>query len=157
MLHVIRKYTKEDVEGIKKCLIELQDFERIMDPNRLQGMEVAHEYLEHLLEIAQQEKGNVFVVEINGNIVGMISVYIEKDHKHFRKVHTFAYISDIFVLPEYRNQGIIKELIEKAEEYAKSKNVHMIQTAVLSDHDENIEGFQRNGFHNFEIILRKQI
>ncbi len=58
MSHIIREYTQADIEGIKECLVELQDFERLMDPSRLKGMEVAQEYLEHLLKICKDENGN---------------------------------------------------------------------------------------------------
>ncbi len=157
MSHMIREYTKDDVESVKACIVELQEFERMIDPHRLKGMEVAQKYLEHLVEIGNQNRGKVFVVEINGDIVGMISVYIEEDKKHFRKTQKFAHISDLIVLPEYSNKGISKELLEKAEEYAKLKHVTTIETAVLAKHAEGIDSFQRNGYHNFEIVLRKHL
>lgn len=157
MTHIIREYTNHDVEGIKQCIIELQDFERMMDPHRLEGIKVAHEYLEHLLEVCEAGRGKIFVVEIDENIVGMISVYIEEDEKHFRKARRFAYISDLIVMQEYKDQGIIKELLEKAEEYAKSKGVHSIHAAILKNHEEGVNGYLRNGFNEFEIIVQKQI
>lgn len=157
MNHVIREYTKEDVEGIKECLIELQEFERMLDPDRLSGIEIAHDYLEHLLAISRQEKGKVFVVEINNEIVGMISISLESDTRHFRKAGKVAYISEVIILPEFRDRGIMKELLEKAEEYAKSKQVKSIQTALLSKHAEGIEGFTRNGFSTYEVILQKKV
>lgn len=157
MNHVIREYTKEDVVGIKECLIELQEFEKMLDPDRLSGIEIAHDYLEHLLTITRQEKGKVFVVEINNEIVGMISIAIEDDIRHFRKAGKVAYISEVIILPEYRDRGIMKELLEKAEEYAKSKQVKTIQTALLAKHAEGIEGFTRNGFSSYEVILHKKI
>ncbi len=157
MTHILRQYTNNDVEGIKQCLIELQEFERMMDPQRLEGIKVAHEYLEHLLELCEAGCGKIFVVEIDGNIVGMISVYIEEDKKHFRKIKKFAYISDLIVMQEYKNQGIIKELLEKAEEYAKSKEVASINASILKNHDEGLNGYLRNGFKEFEIVVRKQL
>ena len=57
MSHLIRKYTREDTEDIKKCLVELQDFERLMDPKRLEGVRIAHEYLEHLLTLCENGNG----------------------------------------------------------------------------------------------------
>lgn len=157
MSHIIREYTNQDIEGIKQCLIELQDFERLMDPHRLEGIKVAHEYLEHLLELCEAGRGKIFVVEINGNIVGMISVYIEEDKKHFRKVKRFAYISDLIVMEEYKDQGIIKELLLKAEAYAQSKKVHSIHASILKNHEEAANGYLRNGFKEFEIVVRKPL
>ncbi len=157
MNHIIREYTKEDVKGIKDCLIEIQEFEKLLDSERLSGIEVAHEYLEKLLEIIRQEKGKIFIVEIEEEIVGMISITIEDDIKHYRKSRKVAFITDAMILPEFKDKGIIKELLETAERYAKSIGIHVIQTAVLSKHTEGIEGFQRNGFSNYEIILQKKL
>ncbi|QQS44573.1 GNAT family N-acetyltransferase [Candidatus Roizmanbacteria bacterium] len=157
MAHIIREYTNHDVDGIKQCLIELQDFERMMDPHRLEGIKIAHEYLEHLLEVCEAGRGKIFVVEIDGNIVGMVSVYIEEDKKHFRKARKFALISDLIVMQEYKDQGIIKELLGKTEEYAKSKQVTSLHAPILKGHDESVNGYLRNGFKEFEIVVRKQI
>ncbi len=157
MDHIIREYTNEDVASIRKCLIELQEFERLLDPDRLEGIEIAHEYLEQLLRISRQEEGKVFVVEIDGDIVGMISILIEDNIKHYRKSRKVAFISDVMILPEFKDKGILKELVKKAEDYARSIGIRVIQTAMLSKHDEGIEGFQRNGFSNYEIILQKKL
>jgi len=157
MSHLIREYTNKDIEGIKQCIIELQDFERIMDPHRLEGVKVAHEYLEHLLELCEAGRGKIFVVEISENIVGMISVYIEEDKKHFRKIKRFAYISDLIIMKEYKDQGITRELLSQAEAYAKSKQVTSIHASILKNHDQGLNGYLRNGFKEFEIVVRKRL
>lgn len=157
MSHNIREYTHNDVDDIKKLLVELQEFERMMDPRRLEGIKIAHEYLEHLLELCEKAEGKIYVVEIYNEVIGMISVYIQEDKKHYRKTHRYAYISDLIVLPEYRDRGITKELLETAEKYAQSEKVDTIQTFVLTDHQEGIAGLQRNGYHQFEIILKKTL
>lgn len=156
-MHIIREYTKHDIESLKKVIVELQEFERLMDPHRLAGIKVAHAYLEHLLALCERGVGKIYVVEIKDEVIGMISVYIEEDKKHFRKAQKFAYISDLIILPEYKDRGIAKELFEKAEEYAKSKHVSTIQAAVLHEHKEGINEYLRNGFHTFEIVVRKHI
>jgi GNAT superfamily N-acetyltransferase len=157
MEHIIREYTKEDIQGIKQCLMELQEFEKMLDPNRLAGIEVAHDYLEHLLQLSRQEKGKLFVVEINNEIVGMVSVVIENYKKHMIKTGKVAFISDVIILPEYKDKGIMKDLLGKAEEYARSKGIQYIQTALLNNHSEGIERFTRNGFHSYETILQKKL
>jgi len=157
MNHHIRPFTPADVEDIKSCLIELQDFERLMDPHRLEGLHVAHEYLQHLLDLCHDEKGMIFVAEKNKSIIGMISVYIEDDHKHFRKMRTFAHIADLIVMKERKDEGVVKDLLAKAEEYAKSKHVSSIQATILHEHAEGLAGYLRNGFHEHEVVVRKHL
>lgn len=154
---IVREYTRNDVNGIKQCLIELQEFERMIDPHRLEGMFVAHEYLEHLLRICGYGKGKIFVAEKNGEIIGMISVLIEEDKKHFRKARRFAYISDLIITELYRDKGIGKELINKAEEYAISQRVNTIQVPILARDHTYLNTYLHNGFHGFELILRKHV
>ena len=51
-----------------------------------------------------------------------------------------AYIQDLVVLQEYRNQGIGKKLVKKLINHCKSKNIHWI--ALIAE--PNREGFYEN-------------
>ncbi len=157
MTHSIREYNQTDIDVIKECLVDLQEFEKLMDPHRLEGIKIAEDYLAHLLKMCERNKGKIFVVEVNEDIVGMISVVIEEDPKHLRKIKRFATITDLIVIPEYQGNGISKTLIEKAEEYAKSQNVDTIQVHQLSKYEKGLKNYLRNGFSEFEIVLRKKI
>jgi GNAT superfamily N-acetyltransferase len=157
MTHTIREYNQTDIDVIKDCIRDLQDFEKLMDSQRLEGIKIAEDYLAHLLEMCERNKGKIFVVEVNEEIVGMISVVIEEDSKHLRKIKRFATITDLIVMPEYQGNGISKTLIEKAEEYAKSQNVDTIQVHQLSKYEKGLKNYLRNGFSEFEIVLRKKI
>lgn len=154
MNYLVREYTKEDIEGIKKCILELKQFEQMLDPDRLEGMELAQEYLEYLLDLHKAEKGKLFVVEIKNEIVGMLSVSMYTDHNTKR---TYAEIADVMILPEFKDKGIVKALLEKAEEYAKSKHISVVKTSLLSKHTEGIDGFERNGYSLYEIVLQKKL
>ena len=156
-MHIIREYTHADIAAVKQCIEELQEYERLMDPHRIEGVKIAHDYLEHLLKVCEQGVGKIFVVEINNEVVGMISVYIEDDKKHCRTSHRFAYISDLIVMKEHKNDGVVKELIETAETYARTQNVSSIQASILKNHEESLQGYFRNGFQEWEIRVRKII
>jgi len=156
-MHIIREYTHADIDAIKQCIEELQEYERLMDPHRIEGVKIAHDYLVHLLKLCEQGVGKIFVVEINNEVVGMISVYIEDDKKHFRKAHRFAYISDLIVMKEHKNDGVVKELLETAEAYARTQKVSTIQASILKKHEEGLQGYLRNGFQEWEIRVRKII
>jgi len=156
-MHIIREYSYDDIDAIKQCIIELQEYERLMDPHRLEGVKIAHDYLEHLLNLCKQGVGKIFVVEINNEVVGMVAVYIEDDKKYFRTSRRFAYISDLIVMKEHKSDGVVKDLLQKAEEYAKSQNVSTIHASILKQHEENLSGYLRNGFQEWTLQVRKII
>lgn len=157
MSHIIREYTHEDNKSVQQCLVELQNFHSIIDSHRLENVLIANEYLKHLLEKCERNHGKIFVVEIEGSVVGMISIVIQTDTASIRKIKRHAFISDLIILLEYRNRGISKELLKKAEEYAKTKDVSVVETAVLIRNDKALRMYLRNGFHESELILRKKV
>lgn len=157
MSHIIREYTHADINAVKACLNDLQDFHYIMDPHRLTGIEVANEYLGKLLDRCDANKGKIFVVEINQEVVGMIAVIIEEDKINKSRLKKHALITDMIILPEYRGGGISRELISRAEEYVKSKGLSVIQASVLLYNSKALKVYTRNGFTEHEIILRKNI
>lgn len=155
MSHIIREYTHSDIDAVKKCLTDLQDFHHMIDPHRLTGIEVANEYLEKLLAKCEANKGKIFVVEENEGVVGMVAVIIEENKVNKSRLKRHALITDIIILPEYRGRGISKELIATAEEYARSKDVQVIQASILLYNSKALKVYTRNGFTEHEIILRK--
>ena len=157
MAHLIREYTHEDNTAVQQCLVELQNFHRMIDPHRLENATIANEYLKHLLAKCEKNHGKIFVVEINNAVVGMISVVIQPDNASARKIKKHAFISDLIILPEYRNRGISRDLLNKAEEYVKSKKVSVLETTVLIKNDKALRLYLRNGFHESELILRKKV
>jgi len=156
-MHTIREYHQQDIDDLKELITQLQDFERLIDPQRLEGMKIAHDYLQHLMDTCEKEEGKIFVVELDGNIVGMLSVLIEEHKTHRKKTARIAEISDLMIMPAYRGRGISKELIAEAEKYAKTQNVAVIQTAILHSQEDLKNHFLRNGFGEFEVVLRKKI
>ena len=75
------------------------------------------------------------VAEINGKIVGMLD--LEKDNKDgsicFCKSGIGAMIWTIAILPEYRRFGIASELVLKAIDWAKIRDVNFIEAWTRDD------------------------
>ena len=70
---LIREYRSEDNQQVEACFIELQEFERQIEPRRIEGKVVAKKYLQHILDKCAQTQGKVFVLEAHNKIVGFVS------------------------------------------------------------------------------------
>ena len=155
---IILKYKNTDREKLLKCIIELQDFERMLESDRLEGKRMAEKYLEYLLRERGKDKQWIFVAEEDNEVVGFISLWIEVDPEAALAVknHTYMYISDLVVLLQYRNRGIGEALMKKAEELTASKDIEHIKVYVLAKNTKATNFYHKAGYRDYEIGLIKE-
>jgi hypothetical protein len=71
----IRAYQSEDQERLEACILELQNFEHVLEPDRVEGTRIVARNREDLLAIVRQNRGQIFVAEMNAEVVGFVCVF----------------------------------------------------------------------------------
>ena len=104
---------------------------------------------DRILPSIDSDTAITFVAEVGGKVVGVLLVEIKRG-----LVLSLAYIA---VYPENQKLGVGKKLLEKAEEYAKSKNIHILEGLIHKDNQKSREFHEKNGFELFGYNLRKEI
>lgn len=99
---------------------------------RLQA--IMHNY-ESICIIAE-EAGNLF-----GGILGFVDPYADTD---------FFFVSELFVLPEYRKRGIGRQLIASLEEVLQEKG---ISTTQLISIDNNAAFYSNSGYQHDSVSV----
>lgn len=79
-----------------------------------------------------------------------------KEYDSFVEDH-YAFIYELVILPEYRNKGYGKKIIEEAEKWAKARNLTSIELNALSNNYSARAFYERSGFEEFQVKLRKEI
>lgn len=154
----IREYKQEDAAQVEQCVIELQDFERALEPDCVEGVTISKRYLQDMLDECQAKAGKIFVAETQGQAVGFVSVRREQDwDSYLSSITDHAYISDLVVLHTHRGRGIGKMLMQKAEEYATQLEVAVVKIGVLSRNQPAIHLYKHLGFRSYEMILMKEL
>jgi len=75
-MHTIREYRPDqDAAALRACFVELQNFERGLEPALPEGETVADAYLAWMLTRSKEWNGKVFVVDSDGEVVGFVSVW----------------------------------------------------------------------------------
>jgi hypothetical protein len=70
---VVRVYAPAtDASGLRACFVELQEFERGIDPALPEGDGVADVYLERMLDRCATWDGTVFVALVRERVVGFV-------------------------------------------------------------------------------------
>ena len=92
--------------------------------------------------------GNIIVAELNDKIIGTITTLLEKKFIHNSSI--YAYIEDVFIDESYRNKSIGSNLVKKAIDYCKKKNVFKIS---LNCHENLKDFYEKNKFENRQINM----
>jgi ribosomal protein S18 acetylase RimI-like enzyme len=69
--------------------------------------------------------------------------------------HKVGYISQLYVTPDYRKKSIGKLLMESAEQWFSSKNVHSFELLVHATNIKSIEFYKKLGYINEFVQMRK--
>jgi len=112
----IREYRPEDIPQITACFVALYDFLHNLEPQVLAGR-AATPYWDFMLTSYQATSGTIFVVEVNNQIVGFVSLWLKVQSEELdEEPSAYAFISDLVVLPAYRGQGLGRALLSRADE-----------------------------------------
>lgn len=80
---------------------------------------------------------------IDNNPVGLTNIYTLFSTFVCKPVF---YLSDVFVVPEYRRQGICQKLLNKVEEIANEKDVCRITLQVFEHNEKARKSYKKFGF-----------
>ncbi|QBD76926.1 GNAT family N-acetyltransferase [Ktedonosporobacter rubrisoli] len=154
----IRGYRIKDQEQIKQCIIELQEFERGLEADRIEGERIVERNFQEMQEAHLHDESRIFVAEVAEKVVGFINVRpVHSDQTYLSSLVEYVYISDIVVLQAYRERGIGARLLQRAEEFARQKGISVLQIEALARNQQALDVYQRAGFRPYEIMLLKQI
>src|SRR5687768_7004512 len=131
-LPVIRDYRPDDADVLRRCVVELQEFERTIDPRLRTGEAMADAYCAQMHDRCRRAAGRIFVAERDGAVVGFVTVLAREPFTELDEPSgTYAFISDLAVLAPHRKQGIGRALLAHAEAYARSMGARELRIGVL--------------------------
>lgn len=155
----IREYRPEtDTADVRACLVELQDFERALEPALLAGDAMADAHLALLLDRCLAWDGRIFVAVDGARVIGMACVWarvppdgpddVPSDH---------AYLSDLAVLAPHRGAGIGRALVERVEAFARERGATTLRVGVRAHNAAARRLYRAAGFAESRIDLAKPL
>jgi ribosomal protein S18 acetylase RimI-like enzyme len=93
------------------------------------------------------------VAELNDILVASGYARIE-NAKSYLAHEKFAYLGFMYVVPEYRGQGINQKIIRSLTEWAASKNIHELRLEVYIENASAIKAYEKIGFSRHMVEMR---
>ena len=145
----IRKASLVDLEQLLGFEQDLIKAERPFDPT-LKADPINYYDLKSLLTSPLAE---VLVAEADNKVIASGYVRIDRS-KPFLKHSTHAYLGFMYVLPEYRGQGINKQIMDALKDWAVSQNITEFSLEVYYDNISAIKAYEKIGFSRYILEMR---
>jgi ribosomal protein S18 acetylase RimI-like enzyme len=145
----IRTATAEDLEQLYTFEQGVIQAERPFDPT-LKEDPINYYDLPGMLKASHIE---LAVAESQGKLVGSGYARIEES-KLYLKHPQYAYLGFMYVLPEYRGQGINQKIIEHLVQWTRAKGVNELRLEVYVNNDPAIKAYEKIGFSKHMIEMR---
>ena len=159
MKMIIRDYNNEtDYEGLRKCVIFIQDYERAIEPRMPQGKDIVDAYVIDLFRRCEAHNGKILVADVNGTVAGYVLILCKVKSEDIDDGDLeYGLIGDLAVLEEFQKRGYGKKLLTAAENVAKAGNVKWLRIAVLSSNTIANNLYLSEGFRPHSAELEKTL
>lgn len=86
----------------------------------------------------------IWVAEDDGKIASHIYIeLIQKVPRPGRRTYPFAYMTNVYTVPEYRNKGIGSKLLSSINKWIKENNYEFV---IVWPSDDSINYYKKNGY-----------
>ncbi|MGG0644589.1 GNAT family N-acetyltransferase [Sporosarcina gallistercoris] len=139
----IRLARKEDVEQLMKMRWDFTiEFDKSKKEEPYEDFrEIFKTFFDGALKSRQWF---IWVAEENGNISSHIYVeLIQKVPRPGQTTHPFAYVTNVYTIPEYRNQGTGSELLRSVNNWVKENRFEFV---IVWPSEDSINYYKKNGY-----------
>lgn len=151
---VLRLATEEDIARLCLLYWEFHLYHTLGVADRLRMPDgSSHEANESnrletgLRTIIQSEDAALFVVEIEGTIVGFAEVYLRQDEEQPLTIaHRYGYLQSLFVSAPYRKRGLGEALMKAIHQWAKEKGATEIHLEAWEFAEGPVPFYEKRGY-----------
>jgi len=155
---IVRQYESRDEPQFREIVIrnyaEQLSKTRTTDPDD----PAVQVYLEHIIHMQQDSRGVILVAEQGNTLIGFVcllgpgSSNGDKDSEG-----AYAFMSDLFVIPENRNNGVGSLLTQKIEEQARALGADNVALRVAADNSDSLRFYSRNRYQEKFVVMSKEL
>lgn len=156
---LIRRFDPaRDADLLRRCFVALQDHEHAFDSRMPTGESIADEYLAWMHERVAHSGGAVLVAVVDDELAGFATVLAPLPRTDpDDRVPAHALLSELSVLPGFRNRGIGHALIGAAETFARKAGVPVLRVPVMAQNTHAQRLYAGEGFDSLMVLMEKSL
>jgi ribosomal protein S18 acetylase RimI-like enzyme len=156
----VRPYASTDRDHLRVMMNALQAAERVMEPDRADWPDRADSYVKLVLTEVGAKRGAIFVAEIPASgVIGFVTCWqeYEDDSTIVETERDYLYVGDLYVAEDARGRGIAGLLLAAAEAHGRALGLKQTRIGVLSVNRAARRSYEKAGFEEYEMLLRKRL
>lgn len=144
-------------ETAATLLAALHDSEQALNTHTAAWKEIENQYLDYVAECIDEYDGLFLIAEAEGRTISFIFGYIEtQDESNFEIGNgDDLYVSEGFVEPAYRKQGVYTLLNQAFEQHYRSFNLRRIFRYTLVNNEPMHYWLQKQGYQPIRVVYEK--
>lgn len=142
---VLRRAKDAHLPAIAGLWMEMMEEHQAFEPRIRLSDTAFHAYQSYLMVHSRDEKSLLEIARSEKEVVGFCCSYICQNLPMFEP-EQFGYISDLYVKPAYRHQGLGKRLLESAREFFRAWQLEFVQLQVYHHNAQGRVFWEKNGF-----------
>lgn len=152
MIEIKKVINEQMAKECDELLTKLILSERKFDKNIKEDFVVLNNYIN-----LYNKKNNVlFIAYEDGKAVGFIYGYLKYEASNF-VFNSVAKIDALYVIDDYRNKGIGKNLINKFYEWCKDNNIKIVEISVFKNNISAYNLYKKIGYEVEEYKMKKEL
>jgi ribosomal protein S18 acetylase RimI-like enzyme len=128
-----------------------RDFNKSFEINKKAKEIFSREMIEKL----EESDSHLAVAESDGELIGFCYSYISQKPKYFR-LSKFGFIGDLYVIPEFRRNGVGRALVKDAVDFFNRKKIKQIELLVAMKNENTIKFWESLGFNHLLTWMYKR-
>lgn len=155
----VRACREDDFPAIVAFVAMIQEYEREVESNRRLGGLIAVPYAHHIKSATSADDGVMLMACISDAPVGFIAAYPETDADELieEKKRKHGYVSDMFVLPNWRRMGVGSKMLSTVEAHFRARGIERLRINGVSLNKAALGLYERYGFRSYEVMYEKNI
>ncbi len=152
----LRNARRSDLPVLQSFWHQMMDLHRELDARFRFDADVDRDVKRHLLEAIGSRHALVLVAEVEGQVVGYTLGWLH-ERRPIYPAGRYGFISDLFVMPIWRRQGIGRGLVAGMLEWFAKRDVTDIELFVAEANAGAQAFWQAMGFAPFLRLMRRPI
>jgi len=155
---VIRRYdAARDEHALSQFAVAQQNHHHGLEPSWPEGEQIVDDYIAYLHAECASHNGCILMADYGKEIAGFACVVAAVPGLSPDDPAPFAWVHDLYVVPEHRRHGIATMLMREAERFAHDEGAQVLRLGVLDRNGLALGFYAKRGFREYVHVLTKSL